>query len=136
MQAENLAKGSTQNPSEVTLMQQFLAQYPGSWNVVSLTGGADDGPYTFVDALTKWYELGQLRRQWSKIPPWVSAYPVCPDSDSAYAAFNKPNVQADILSGLQNVVNTAQSTSHGTRIVGSPYLTGVPQVVPPSPGLA
>ena len=125
MQAENLAKGSKQNPSEVTLMQQFLTQYPGSWNVVSLTGGADDGPYTFVDALTKWYALG-LGALWSKTPPWVSAYPVCPDSNSAYAAFTKPNVQAAILNGLQNVVKTAQLTSHGTRIVDVNY----PDILP------
>jgi hypothetical protein len=98
----------------------------GSWNVVSITGGADDGKYTFADAIEDWYKAaiahGELYRG-----VWTAdaTAPGCPNSEGIYktALKERPN----ITENLRGILNDAMKESPGTRAVDVYYPYALPR---------
>ena len=99
-----------------------------SWNVVSMTGGADDTTWTSV--MSAFYQKHVL----SESPaPWnvTTSNPSqdCPDSQSVFAflqsqALDGQTYDTHIKANLQGVVTVATAVSPGVRIlnIGYPYI--------------
>jgi hypothetical protein len=108
-------------------MKVSLLAHPGSWNVVSVSGGADDGKFTFDDAIQNWYEIallsGQLRRG-----VWTAnaSSPGCPDTDDLYATARAQ--RTNVRDSLAAVLIQAVKTSPGVRLLDLYY----PYVLPHS----
>ena len=70
-----------------------------SWDVLSVNGGADDGSYTFANALESYYVTAQLianLRFGAPLPPWQATHtttPGCPVTDSVYSTAKRLAVQ-------------------------------------------
>lgn len=100
-----------------------------SWNVVSMTGGADDTNWT--GQLANWY-LSHWNTPSTK--PWsvTTGISDCPDANEVYnyltvSGFVIPGVTIDSLiqANLQGMVTVAANASPGVRVlnVGYPYTT-------------
>ena len=70
-----------------------------SWDVLSVNGGADDGSYTFANALESYYVTAQLianSRFGAPLPPWQATHtttPGCPGTNSVYSTAKRLAVQ-------------------------------------------
>ncbi len=88
-------------------VKAFNNAHQGSWNILSLTAGADNVP--FQGTLEAFY--GQ---HWTGMPkPWaVKNWQDCPDTNSLYAAAQreKANGQADLNRALSDVRASTPST--------------------------
>jgi hypothetical protein len=98
-------------------MRQDLAQRADSWNLVSVTGGADDAD--FSTTLARFYS-----RHWtSLLAPWSVDKPGdCPDTQSVYA--NAQAAEATIRKNLSSIVAQAVAASPSIQILnlGYPYV--------------
>lgn len=111
------------------LMTSLLTEVSPSWNVVSVTGGADDGNYTFASALREYYkeaagDSGFLGTGLGKRAPepWKAKWPDCPNIEGIYQNVGRelPGIRAS----LQGLLERAHATSPGVRTVdlGYPYV--------------
>jgi hypothetical protein len=95
-----------------------LAAHSTGWNVVTLSGGADD--IDFVSTLTKFYGNNYVINHylpWS-VPRWQS----CPDGDQQlWARSQDAAVQTAIASNLTGMIRTAIAAAPGVRIVDITY---------------
>jgi hypothetical protein len=105
-------------------MRAALYPRPDSWNIVSVTGGADDT--NWVTKLKEWYNDSS---HWSSLDkPWMmdTSTSNCPDSNAVYSDLQSgsPTLHSKIQTNLQGVVDYAASLSPGLRVlnVGYPYV--------------
>ena len=112
-------------------MTSLLAEVSSSWNVVSVTGGANDGKYTFANALKEHYEkaMGDRGFMGTKLgamspEPWKARWPNCPNIEGIYQ--NAERELPGIRAALQGVLDRAHETSPGVRTVDVSY----PYVLP------
>jgi hypothetical protein len=118
------ASGDTQSAK---LSLALYARYD-SWNVASMTGGADDTNWT--DVLANWYLAN-----WStpSVKPWAvsSGIANCPDANSVYNNLTVPDpgtgltVSGLVQSNLQGMETVAVAASPGVRVlnIGYPNVT-------------
>ena len=117
------ASGDTQSAK---LAQALYSRY-NSWNVVSMTGGADDT--NWIDVLGSWYF-----DHWNdpSVTPWGvnTGIADCPHSNDVYNNLTVPSyaipgttVSAVIQANLQGMTTIAAAESPGVRVlnVGYPY---------------
>ena len=117
-----------------------------SWDVLSVNGGADDGSYTFINALESYYTTAQLTanlRFGSPLPPWQATHsttPGCPDTNSVYSTAKRLAVQhpltaavnlgrnPGIAANVQWVVDDLISYDPALRVVvmGYPFVPTTP----------
>jgi len=104
---------------QVKRMRDELRARSGSWNVVSVTGGANDAQ--FEPVLTEYY-LGHIvstfGEDWGR--PWAEFDPPrCPDTNQVY---NAAVSRKDQISGaLTGIFRMAKQVSPGVRIVDTLY---------------
>lgn len=87
-----------------------------SWNVVSMTGGAND---------TNWYDV---MRQWyidnfsNGKEPWdVSTVLECPNTEAVWQTLQSASLTASIAANLQGIVEVAAAASPGVRVLNLNY---------------
>jgi hypothetical protein len=93
---------------------QLYSRYT-SWNVVSMTGGANDTPWR--DVMRQWYidnfDNGRV--------PWnVSSVVYCPDTESVWQSLDSTLTSA-ITSNLQGIVAVGTAASPGVRVLNVNY---------------
>ena len=114
-----------QLPTALTL----LARHSDSWNIVSVTGGADD--VGFKNELEIWYGIHTYGNPPYDQSPWNVAGPLsyakvtnpldpaCPNTNAIY---NRTIASgSSITTNLQSIVNQAQAVAPGTRVVDMLY---------------
>jgi Glycine rich protein len=118
--ARSGAATSSFEANQVGSMENALGQHAGSWNVVSVSGGADDGKYTFATAVQDWYELaiasGNIRTG-----VWLASSTNigCPDENDVYRTARSQ--RSDIGRNLASVLAQAAQKSPGTRLLDLYY---------------
>jgi len=93
-----------------------------SWNVLSLTGGANDTPWQ--DAMKNWY----IQHFLASYPPWdVPTTSECPDTESVYQALaaNSNALNTTITTNLEGMVTVGGKASPGLRVL----MEGYPDVI-------
>ena len=102
------------------LKWDLLARYD-SWNIVSVTGGANDTSWQQI--MKDWYKdnFTAAPEPWSYVP--VDAATDCPNSETVYNQL-QGSIGTDITSNLQGVVDLSDANSPGVRVltVGYPYI--------------
>jgi hypothetical protein len=105
---------------QATLMTQALSKLAGSWDVLSLTGGAND--IDFAGVLRNWYVTHRFGKPWESAPRAnnsVSAAQACPDSNALYRKIGR--LGPSIVTALQSVIDSAQATSTSVRVIDLKY---------------
>jgi hypothetical protein len=106
---------------EIAEMHDALVPVAGSWNVVSLNGGADDAK--FSRALYDYYLLYSVPSPypWDGRPWAVTQWSQCPDTNSVYLRATSPTTADAVVTGLRKAVNSARTISPGIRVVDMNY---------------
>jgi hypothetical protein len=125
--ADLLAKSGATTTDMVNSQEETMAadlgQHAGSWNYVSLTGGADDAD--FSDALATFYS-----HHWtSLIAPWaVTSLSDCPDTQSVYVQAQA--AQNVIRKNLSDIIRTATASTAGVKVLNVGYAYAVDKTNP------
>ncbi len=95
-------------------MQRLLQRYFDSWNIVSLTGGADD--VGFSDALAGFYSqhLTSVKVPWN-----TTNVRDCPDASGVYSRAIATDYT--VISNLKSIIDRAIAASSSTHIVEVGY---------------
>lgn len=111
--------------SQVPAMSAELLSHQGSWNIVSMTGGAND--ISFSDPLVAFY----LANLFTGLHPWaVTQADQCVQTDSLWQKLQQGSITGPILHNLQAVQAKARSADQGVRLVtvAYPYVTDIVNV--------
>jgi hypothetical protein len=108
---------------EIDALKASLANFPGTWNVVSITGGAND--VDFAGTLEVWYREQLFLALKPGAKPWAQTKRSnCPDTEGIYG--RTLATSAAVTTALKNVVSVAKQASPTVRIVDVNY----PYVMP------
>jgi hypothetical protein len=129
------ASSASYASGQVPAMKKDLASAPGTWNVVSTTGGANTGgkghTFTFSDAVQGWYEAA-IAQGYLRKGVWTANLlgPGCPNTEKVYQTAQAE--RGAITSDLANVLAAAWQEDRSVRLVDVNY----PYVMPKSAACA
>jgi len=112
---------------QVPRMTGDLKARSSSWNVVSVSGGADDGSFVFYNAIKAWYTYAILGGYVHQGVWAASAFrgPGCPDTQRVYATARAQ--RSGITKDLASVLAQAAQVSPAARLIDLYYPYVLPQ---------